>query len=83
VEANEDTDPEVGGDARTVLKESSVVKPRRKTRAATAKHSASTVAAKVVAVKTAEKKKTKTSPLPVVETLLIPTPSTYQGEYPR
>jgi hypothetical protein len=77
VETDDDTDPEVGGDAGTGPEASSIVKPRRKTRAAAAaKQSASTAAAKVAAVKTAEKKKRKTSPLPVVRTLVILTPLT-------
>jgi hypothetical protein len=39
VEADEDTDPEVGGDTETGPEASSVVKPKRKTRTATAKQS--------------------------------------------
>jgi hypothetical protein len=76
VEADEDSDPEVGGDDGTGPKASTAVKSRRKTRATTAKQSVSTTAAKVTAVKTAEKKKRKrkTSPPPAVETPVIPTP---------
>jgi hypothetical protein len=80
VEADQDTDPEVGGDA-TTHQERSTVKPKRRTRAAVAaKQSASTTAAKVEAAKTtkleAEKKKKRKrrkSPPPVVETPVIPT----------
>jgi hypothetical protein len=86
VEADEGTDPEVGGNAGTGPEASSVVKPRRKTRATAAKQTVSTAAAKVAALKTtkleAEKKKRerKSSPPPVVETLVIPTPSTREVE---
>jgi hypothetical protein len=86
VEADEDTDPKVDGDAGTGPEASSVVKPKHKTRAAAAKQSASTVAAKVAAVKTAKleaekkKRKRKTSPPPAVETLVIPTLSTREVE---
>jgi hypothetical protein len=87
VEADGDTDPEVGDDAGARLEASSIVKPRRKTRATAAKQSVSTAAAKVAAVKTAKleaekkrKRKRKTSPPPAVETSVIPTPSTREVE---
>jgi hypothetical protein len=86
VEADEDTEPEVGDDAGTRPEASSVVKPRRKTRAA-AKQSASMATAKVVAAKTAkleaEKKKKgkrKMSPPLAVETPVIPTPPSREVE---
>jgi hypothetical protein len=56
VEADEDTDPEVGDDVGTRPEASCVVMPRRKTRAAAAKQSVSMTAAKVVAAKTAKLK---------------------------
>jgi hypothetical protein len=85
VEANKDTDPEVGDDAGTRLEASSVVKPKGKTRAAAAKQSASTVAMKVVAAKLTKlevenNRKRKMSPPPVVETLVIPTPTSREVE---
>jgi hypothetical protein len=61
MEADGDTDPEVGGDVAKHQKASSVAKPSRKTSATTAKQSATTVATNVGAAKTAmlevEKKK--------------------------
>jgi hypothetical protein len=86
VEADEDTDPEVGGDAGMGPEASSVMKPRRKTRAAAAKQSILMSTAKVAVVKTAnlevekKKRKRKTSPPPTVEMLVIPTPSTKEVE---
>jgi hypothetical protein len=83
VEADEETDLEVGGDVRTGPEASSTLKPRRKTRAAAVKQSASVATAKVVVVKTAmleaekkKKRKRKTSPPPAVRTPVIPTPLT-------
>jgi hypothetical protein len=77
VEADEDTDPEVGGDTGTGPEASSVVKPRRKIREAVAKQSVSTAVAKVIAVKVVEKKrKRKTRPPLSVRTPVIPTPLT-------
>jgi hypothetical protein len=80
VEADEDTDPEVGDDAGTRPEANRAVKPRRKTRAATAKQSASTATVKVMAAKTAKleaekqkNRKWKTSPPPAVEMSVIPT----------
>jgi hypothetical protein len=75
VEADEDTDPEVSGDAGTGPEASSAMKPRRKTWVVVAKLSASTAAAKVAVVKTAEKKKRKrkTSPPLAVRAPVIPT----------
>jgi hypothetical protein len=80
VKADEDTNPEVCGDAGTGPEASSVVNPRSKTRVAVVvKQSVSTAAATGTAVKTAEKKR-KTSPPPAVETPVIPTPSTREVE---
>jgi hypothetical protein len=77
VEADEDTDPEVGGDTGIGPEASSVVKPRRKIRAAVVKQSVSTAVAKVIAVKVVEKKrKRKTRPPLAVRTPVIPTPLT-------
>jgi hypothetical protein len=78
LEADIDTDTEVGTDAGMGPEASGVVKPRRKTRAAAAKQSISTAVAKVTTVKAAEKKKRKrkTSPPPAVRTPTIPTPLT-------
>jgi hypothetical protein len=70
VEADEDTDVEVGGDAGTGSNAGGVAKSRRKTRSVVAKQSASSAAAAVSAVKAAEKKKKRkrkaTSPPTVV-----------------
>jgi hypothetical protein len=76
VEADEDTDTEVGGDVGMGPEARSAAKPRRKTRAVAAKQLATTAAAKATAVKVTKKKKRKrkTSPLLMVETLGIPTP---------
>jgi hypothetical protein len=73
VEADEDTDTEVGGDTGTSPDAGSAAKSRRKIRAAVAKHSVSTTAVKVTTVKATEKKKRKrkTSPPPAVETPVI------------
>jgi hypothetical protein len=86
VEADENTDPEVGDDATNRQEVSSTAKPKCRTRAAAVKQSASTVAAKVEAAKTAKleaekmkKRKRRTSP-PAVETLVIPSPSTREVE---
>jgi hypothetical protein len=78
VEADGDTDTEVRGDAGTGLEVGSAAKPRRKTRASVAKHSVSTAAVKVTAVKAIEKKKRKrkTSPPLMVKTPMIATPLT-------
>jgi hypothetical protein len=81
VEADEDTDIEVGGDVGTGPGAVSAAKPRRKTRAAVAKQSVTTTAATVTAVKAAEKKrKRKTSPPPEVGTPVIPTPQSKEVE---
>jgi hypothetical protein len=75
VEAAEDTDTELGGDARTGPDAGGAVKSRCKTRAAVAKQSTTTAAVVVSAVKAAEKKrKRKASPSPTVEMPVIPTP---------
>jgi hypothetical protein len=83
VEADEDTDVEVGGDARTGLDAGGAAKSRRKTRSVVAKQSATTAAAAVSAVKATKKKKKrkrKTSPPLAVETLAIPTPQSREVE---
>jgi hypothetical protein len=86
VEADEDTNLEVGEDAASRQEVSSAAKPSRKTRAATAKQSVSTAAANVEAANTtkleAEKKKRKrkTSPPLAVETLVFRTPPSQQVE---
>jgi hypothetical protein len=87
VEADEDTNPEIGGDAGTSPEASSTLNPRRKTRVAAAKQLISTATAKVAAVKTAKlevekkkKRKRKTSPPPAVETPVIPIPPTREVE---
>jgi hypothetical protein len=85
VEADEDTNPEVGDDTVTRQEVSSSVKSKRKIRAAAAKRSVSTAAAKVEAAKTAKieaekKKNRKTSPPLAVETLVIPTPPSREVE---
>jgi hypothetical protein len=59
VEADEDTDIEVGGDTRTAPDAGGAAKSRCKTRSAVAKQSDSWAAAAVSAVKAAEKKKKK------------------------
>jgi precorrin isomerase len=82
VEADEDTDPEVGNDVANRQEASSTAKPKHKTRAATTKQPATTAAAKVGAAKTAklevEKKKRKRRVCPslIIETPVIPTHST-------
>jgi hypothetical protein len=76
VEADEDTDVEVAGDAEAGPDAGGAAKSRRKTRSAVAKQSVKMAAATVSAVKDAEKKKKrkrKASPLPAVETPVIPT----------
>jgi hypothetical protein len=84
VEANEDTDVEVSGDAGMGRDPGGAAKSRRKTMSAVAKQSVTTAAAMVSAVKAAEKKKKKrkrkASPPQVVETLAIPTPQTREVE---
>lgn len=86
VEADDDTDPEADDDVENCQDASSAAKPRRKTRVATAKQSATTAAAKVRTTKTtkveAEKKKRKrrASALSAIETPTIPTPSTREIE---
>jgi hypothetical protein len=57
VEADEDSDTEIGSDAGMGPEASGSAKPRHKTRAATTKQSISTAAAKVTAVKAAKKEK--------------------------
>jgi hypothetical protein len=76
VEADLDTDTEVGGDVGTGLEASSAAKPRRKTKAAAVKQSATTAVAKATAVKATEKKKRrrKASPPLAVEKPAIPKP---------
>jgi hypothetical protein len=59
VEADEDTDIEVGGDTGMGPDPGGPVKSRRKTMSAVAKQSASSAATAVSAVKAAEKKKKK------------------------
>jgi hypothetical protein len=59
VEVDEDTDVEVGGNARTGPDAGGAAKSRRKTRLAAAKQSVSAAAAAVSAVKAVEKKKKK------------------------
>jgi hypothetical protein len=78
VEAEEDTDVEVGGNAGMGPDAGGAGKSWRKTRSAVVKQSVSAAAAAVSAVKAAEKKKKKrkrraTSP-PAVVTPSIPTP---------
>jgi hypothetical protein len=84
VEADEDTGDEAGGgDAGTGPDASGAANPRRRTRSAVGKQSASAVAAAVSAVKATEKKKKRkrraTSP-PVVVTPTIPTPRSREVE---
>jgi hypothetical protein len=84
VEAEEETGDEAGdGNAKTGPDAGGTAKPRRRTRSAVGKQSASAVAAAVSAVKAAEKKKTRkrkaTSP-PAVETPTIPTPRSREVE---
>jgi hypothetical protein len=86
VEADEDTDVEVGGDAGTGPDAGGAVKSRRKTRPVLAKQSATTAAAVVSVVKVAEKKmkknkrNRKTSPPLAVERPAIPTPQSREVE---
>jgi hypothetical protein len=73
VEANEDTDAEVGADPAA-----GIAKSQRRTRSTVAKKSASTVAAAISAMKAKEQKKKKrkrraASP-PIIATPSIPTP---------
>jgi hypothetical protein len=83
VEADEDTNVEVGGDAGTGPDDGGVAKYRRNTRSAVAKQSTSSAAAAVSAVKATEKKKKRkrnaTSP-PAVVMLSIPTPRSREVE---
>jgi hypothetical protein len=84
VEADEDTDDEArGGDARTGLDVGGAAKPRRRTRSAVGKQSASAIATAVSAVKAAKKKKKRkrkaTSP-PAVVTPMVPTPQSREFE---
>jgi hypothetical protein len=51
VEADEDTDTKVGGDAETGPEVGSAAKPKRKTRAAASKQSATTATTKATALK--------------------------------
>jgi hypothetical protein len=86
VEADEDTNPKVGDDAVNRQEASTAAKPRRKTRAVTAKQSATTAAAKVGAAKTTKlevekkKRKRRVSLPPTIETLTIPMPSSREVE---
>jgi hypothetical protein len=79
VEADEETNTEVGDDSGTHPEASCAVKPRHTTRAVAAKRSASMATAKDVASRTTKleagkkKRKRKTSPPPVAETPIIPT----------
>jgi hypothetical protein len=79
IDADEDTDQEVGGDVASRSTASSATKPGHKTRAVTAKQSTIRVAAKVEAAKTAKleadkkKRKRKASPRLAVCTPTIPT----------
>jgi hypothetical protein len=70
LEADEDTDVEAGGDARTGPDAGGAAKSRRRTRSTMGKQSASSAATVVSAAKAAEKKKKRkrkaTSPLSVV-----------------
>jgi hypothetical protein len=83
VEADEDTDAEAGNDAGTGPDAGGAAKPRRRTRSAVGKQSASSAAAAISAVKVAEKKKKRkrkaTSP-PAVVTPSIPTPRSREVE---
>jgi hypothetical protein len=86
LEADEDTDNEArDGDARTGPDVGGAAKSRRRSRSAVGKQSASTIAAAVSAVKTAEKKKKRkrkrkaTSP-PAVVTATIPAPRSRKVE---
>jgi hypothetical protein len=84
VEADEDTDIEVGDNAGTGPDIGGAMKSRRKTRSTVTKQSASTAAAAISAVNAAEKKKRKrkrkaSSPL-VVVMLAIPTPRSREVE---
>jgi hypothetical protein len=81
MEADEDTDTEVGGDSGMSLEAGGAAKPRRKTRVVAVKQSATTAAVKATAVKAAEKKrKMKMSPLPVNEMPMIPMPPSREVE---
>ena len=86
MEADEDTDQEVGDDVGSRPEASSAAKPRRRTRAAVAKQSTTTAATKVGAAKTAKleaekkKRKRRVSPPPAIETPTIPTPSAREIE---
>jgi hypothetical protein len=82
VEADEDTDNKVSGSVGMGLDASSVARPRRKTRVAAAKQSATTAAAKATTVKAVEKKKSKrkASSSLAVETPMIPTPQSKEVE---
>jgi hypothetical protein len=86
LEADEDTDNEArDGDARTGPDVGGAAKSRHRSRSAVGKQSASTIAAAVSAVKTAEKKKKRkrkrkaTSP-PAVVTATIPAPRSRKVE---
>jgi hypothetical protein len=77
VEANEDTDVEVGGDARTGPDAGGAAKSQHKTRLTVVKQLASSTAVAVSAVKAAEKKKErkrKAGSPPAVVTPVILTP---------
>jgi hypothetical protein len=84
VEADEDTNVEVGGDVVTGPDASGAAKSRRKTRSVAAKQSVTKTSVAVSAVKAAEKKKKKrkrkASPPPAVETPTILTPQTREVE---
>jgi hypothetical protein len=83
VEADDDTDVEVRGDAGTDPDAGGTAKSQGKTRSTVAKQLASSAAAAVSAVKALEKKKKRkrkaTSP-PVVEMPAIPTPRSREVE---
>jgi hypothetical protein len=85
VEADEDTNVEVGGDVETGPDSGGAAKSRHRTRSVVGEQSTSAAAAAVSAVKTAEKKKKKkrkrkaTSPL-VVVTPSIPMPCSREVE---
>jgi hypothetical protein len=88
VDVDEDTNLKVGYDAVTRPEASSAMKPRHKTRAAAAKQSVSTAAAKVEAAKTAKleaekkrKRNRKTNLPSAVETSVIHTPPSREVEF--
>jgi hypothetical protein len=80
VEADEETDVEVGGDAGTGPDAGGAAKSRCKTRLTVAKQSVSMVAAVVSTMMVAKEKKRKVSPPLAVETSVIPTPHSREVE---